>query len=131
MARTTRRPSSRLEPPVDADDSRHRPPAGANLVADARQLFGPRLVAVIATGTWVSELPIAEAAWPPLGDEAEARLRSALGIAELLLEVEALDTVQAWFVGRNPMLGDRAPAIVVAEDPEKVRRAARDLVAHG
>jgi hypothetical protein len=49
----------------------------------------------------------------------------------MLLDVEDEETVRAWFAGKNPILGDRAPAVVIAEDPEQVRYAARDLLAHG
>jgi hypothetical protein len=101
------------------------------LLPGALRIFGERLAAVIAAGAWLPEQENVVRPWLWLSREGEDRLRSALAIADLLLEEEGQETVRAWFVGKNPVLGDRAPAIVLADDPEKVRRAARDLVAHG
>jgi hypothetical protein len=39
--------------------------------------------------------------------------------------------VQAWLLGMNPLLDDRAPAVVLSEDPAAVMRAARYFVANG
>jgi hypothetical protein len=61
----------------------------------------------------------------------EQRLRDAYGVAQPLLEVEDPDTVRAWLLGMNPLLDDRAPAAVLAEDPDAVLRAARFFVANG
>ncbi len=112
-------------------DRPRRPTTVHDLLPELQKVLGERLTAVIATGTWLPAESTAMRSWLWLNRESEDRLRSALSIATLLLEEEQQETVQAWFVGKNPMLGDRAPAIVLAEDPEKVRRAARDLVAHG
>ncbi|HEU0114092.1 MAG TPA: hypothetical protein VFQ80_05425, partial [Thermomicrobiales bacterium] len=63
-----------------------------------------------------------------------ARLRNAFQIAALLEMAESRQTAQAWFVGLNPLLGDRAPARVLADEPESapdVMRAARAFLAHG
>jgi hypothetical protein len=61
--------------------------------------------------------------------EAEQRLRNAYQIAALLLRYESPETVRAWFMGMNPMLDDRAPALVIGEDPTSVLKAARAFVA--
>lgn len=64
-------------------------------------------------------------------DRSEQRLRDAYGVTQTLLEVESPVTVQAWLLGMNPLLDDRAPASVLPEDPSAVRRAAQYFVANG
>ncbi len=98
---------------------------------NARRVFGERLARVIAVGQWPLEQGTTEHSPLLLTYEARTRLQTALTIAGWLLAVESPNTVRAWFVGRNPILDDQAPAVVLAQNPEKVRRAARDLVAHG
>ena len=61
----------------------------------------------------------------------EQRLRNAYGVTQTLLEVDEADTVRAWLLGMNPLLDDRAPAAVLAENPDAVIRAARSFVANG
>jgi hypothetical protein len=101
-----------------------------DLVRRAQRVFGARLVQVIATGSRPDDA--ADLSSPPTdGAQVETRLRDALEIADQLLELEARSAVQAWSVGKNPMLGDRAPALVIAEDPDAVRRAARHFLANG
>src|SRR3954454_6385924 len=63
--------------------------------------------------------------------EAERRLRETLRIADVLLQEEPPEVVRAWFVGLNPILDDRPPALVIAEDPGQVMRAARSFLASG
>jgi len=107
----------------------------ANRTADistrAGRVLGDRITRIIAFGEWAPDHALASNHLDVANADALTRLRDAVSIAELLLSVESTATVRAWFVGENPMLGDRAPAIVIAEDVDKVRRAARDLVAHG
>jgi hypothetical protein len=55
------------------------------------------------------------------------RLRDADQVAEFLMQGEFRQTVQGWFTGLNSQLGDRAPALVIAENPTEVMRAARML----
>lgn len=47
--------------------------------------------------------------------ESERRLRDAYQIAMLISANDSDGTVRAWLVGMNPLLGDRAPATVIAE----------------
>jgi hypothetical protein len=62
--------------------------------------------------------------------DAEQHLRAAFQIAELLLQAEAPQTVRAWFVGMNPFLEDRSPALVIAGgDAVRVMQAARAFLA--
>lgn len=72
-------------------------------------LLGARLVAYIggvgetrAVREWMADRE-------PRGDTA-ARLREALTIALMLESREKPATIQAWFMGLNPQLDDRAPA---------------------
>ena len=44
---------------------------------------------------------------------------------------DAPETIRAWFGGMNPHLGDQAPALVVATEPEHVLQAAQAFIANG
>ncbi len=61
------------------------------------------------------------------------RLRLALRIARLLAASDSNNTVQAWFGGLNPELGDRNPAelLRLGQDDEAVLGAARAFVSDG
>lgn len=61
------------------------------------------------------------------------RLRNAYHIATLLELGESAQTAQSWFMGMNPHLGDQAPALVLADQPDeapRVLQAARTFLAH-
>lgn len=63
-----------------------------------------------------------------------ARLRNAYHIATLLELGDSPQMVQSWFMGMNPLLDDRAPALVLADQPDeapRVMQAARTFLAHG
>lgn len=62
---------------------------------------------------------------------AHQALRDAYEITRTLRAVESPEVVQAWLLGMNPMLDDRAPAVVLREDPAAVLRAARFFAANG
>lgn len=101
------------------------------LVRSLQDVLGQRLVALIAgvsdakaVGKW------ARGERSPHPD-AERRLRHAFQIVQLLLRYESAETVRAWFLGMNPELDDRAPALVLAEDPVSVLQAARVFLAYG
>lgn len=102
-----------------------------DVAAYLQALFGQKLTALIAgsrepksVGQWArgENLP---------DPEEEQRLRHAFRIARLLAQTEQPQTVRAWFMGMNPQLEDRAPALMVAEDPDRVLKAARSLLAGG
>lgn len=66
-------------------------------------------------------------------DAREARLRLLYRIARTVAEAYDEETARAFLVGSNPQLGDRSPAVVIAdEEPEtsggEVVGAARALV---
>jgi hypothetical protein len=101
------------------------------IVGSLQDVLGQRLVAVLAdisdakaVGKW------ARGERSPHPD-AEQRLRHAFQIVQLLLERESAETVRAWMVGMNPDLEDRAPALVLTEDPVRVLQAARSFLANG
>ena len=58
--------------------------------------------------------------------DAEQRVRLAYRIAKTLSEHDSARVVQAWFVGLNPELGDRAPVRRLREDD--VEKAGPELL---
>ncbi|MBT2519052.1 hypothetical protein J7E29_16545 [Streptomyces sp. ISL-90] len=91
------------------------------LITRLRDILGVRLVAYI--GNVKSTRSVAE--WAK-GDRTPGetdvdRLRLAYQIAGLLRERNEAVTVQSWFKGMNPSLGDVSPARVLREgDPAEV-----------
>ena len=103
----------------------------APMVETLQHVLGQRLTAMVAdvsdakaVGKWAR----GERTPQP---ESEQRLRNAFHVAQLLLQREAPSTVRAWFMGMNPDLDDRAPALVIGEDPTRVMQAARAFLANG
>lgn len=99
------------------------------LVARLRELLGARMVAYI--GGVKSSRPVSE--WvsgraKPSETERE-RLRHAYHAAALLRERYDVATVQSWFQGMNPVLGDLAPAQVLAGSGDELAAAADVLAA--
>lgn len=95
---------------------------GQQLTAIATGVADPRVV-----GQW------ARGERQPLGDE-DRRLRETYEVATLLVDAESTQTAQAWFMGKNPHLDDRSPAVVFVADAEggqRVLQAARAFLAHG
>ncbi|MFD6054592.1 hypothetical protein [Agromyces sp. NPDC060279] len=90
----------------------------ADLVSELRELIGVRLVAYVggvksarSVSSW------ADGTGEP-GEQDRERLRHAFHAAALLRERYDVTTVQSWFKGMNPALGDAAPAQVLREgDP--------------
>lgn len=58
-------------------------------------------------------------------------LVAAWDIIQMLLDDEAADTIQAWFIGKNRLLNERSPAQTLREDPPAVIRAACAFSAYG
>ena len=101
------------------------------MAAYLQDLLGQKLTAVIAgvkDAGMVEQW--AEGATAP-DDDATARLRTAYHAARLLRQAESAALVRSWFMGMNPLLDDRSPALVIATDPVAVLDAARALVASG
>jgi hypothetical protein len=67
--------------------------------------------------------------------EVEKRIRLTYQIAAMLLGHDAKTVVQAWFIGMNPELGDRAPVDVLRKgddaDATAVLNAARAFLVGG
>jgi len=101
------------------------------VVITLQEVLGQRLTAVVA-GTknartvraWAQGLRSPSV-------EGERRLRDAYAVVDLLLEVEAPETVRAWFCGMNPNLDDQPPVLALATVPQEVIQAARAFVANG
>jgi hypothetical protein len=93
----------------------------AEVVSRLRDIIGVRVVAFI--GNVKSTRPVAEWATGHRspGELDLDRLRLAFHLAGLLREQFSPDTVQAWFKGMNPALGDVSPARVLRDaDPAEV-----------
>ncbi len=63
-------------------------------------------------------------------------MRTSYYVAGILIERESAKTIQAWFQGMNPELGDQSPAALLRgerldEIGPRVISAARSFVAHG
>lgn len=114
---------------VADEQTRRLPIAGVSeYVAD---ILGPAVAAVVA-GTGDALAPARWATDQEIpGPEAQRCLRDAFQIVELLLRYESGGTVRSWFVGANPELDDRSPAVMIRHDPEAVSAAANYFVAHG
>jgi hypothetical protein len=102
----------------------------ATAVRQVSAVLGGPLVAVIV-GVEESRLDAWARGPLPPEDDARRRLDAALDVVGLLLQDEAPATIRAWFAGKNRMLGDRAPAVALADDPAAVKRAARAFSAYG
>lgn len=99
-----------------------------------QDLVGQRLTAYMtgvadpkAVGKWASGQR------DPRG-ESERRLRDAYQIAMLIAAYDSDSTVRAWLVGMNPLLGDCAPATVLAEREDGAAQAlaaAKAFLANG
>jgi hypothetical protein len=103
----------------------------AGMASCLQELFGQMMTAVIAgvddaalVEEWVSDRLVPTAA-------AARRIRAAYEVASLLRQTESAQTVQIWFMGMNPDLNDRPPALAIADDPSGVLDAARAFLAHG
>ncbi len=101
----------------------------AATAADLQELFGQRLVAVIAgvkdskaVGRWArgEDVPRVQAA---------TTLQNALHVVELLRSQEDDETIRSWFRGMNPNLCDGSPALLIRDQPEAVIQAARAFLA--
>jgi len=70
------------------------------------------------------------------GADVIQRLRASYYVAGILIERESAKTIQVWFQGLHPELGDQSPAVLLRGEPlddagPKVIAAARSFAAHG
>lgn len=101
------------------------------MIDHLQELFGRRLTAAII-GVTKADLvgELARGRRQPAAAEAR-RIRETFRVVTLLEEGESPESIRLWFTGMNPALDDRAPAVVLANDPEAVLSAARAFLAHG
>lgn len=109
----------------------------AELVGALRPLLGDRLVAYLGR---VKETR-AVRAWADgsrhiAGVETVERLRIAYRIARMICDQDSPEVVQAWMQGLNPLLDDRAPALLIRDGDlgvagPDVLAAARQFVSVG
>jgi hypothetical protein len=85
------------------------------VVAELREILGPRLVAYIGR---VGETR-AVRQWADgsrsVSETTERRLRLAFEVAKCIAMAEGKRTTQVWFQGLNPLLNDTSPARVLRE----------------
>ncbi|MGH2561294.1 MAG: XRE family transcriptional regulator [Thermomicrobiales bacterium] len=105
----------------------------AEMAAHLQEVFGQNLTALMAG----VENPKTVSKWvrgqSPHPNNL-SRLRNAFHVTTFLELTTSRQTAQSWFMGMNPYLDDRAPALVLADEPEeasRVLRAARAFLAHG
>ena len=118
---------------VEAAHQRTIQATPAEMAIRLQELFGQNLTALVVgvenpktVGRWAR----GQAPHP----SNLARLRNAFHVATLLEWATSRQTVQSWFMGMNPYLDDRAPALVLADEPDeapRVMRAARAFLAQG
>jgi hypothetical protein len=118
-------------PDASAANGHAEPLALPELVQSLKDVLGSGLVAVIADDGDADDVESwarGESRPRPI---AEQRVRCAFDIVQLMLKYEAPRVIQAWFLGMNPELDDRAAALVIRDDPTSVLDAARYFLAHG
>jgi hypothetical protein len=103
----------------------------SDMVSYLDEIMGPRLTAVIAgvddpqvVTAWVMKQATAS-------PEVRERIRNAVDTASILMRVESPEGVQSWFMGTNQYLDGRSPALLLAEDPIGVKKAALAKVGIG
>lgn len=109
----------------------------SELVSALRPLLGDRLIAYLgrvkearAVRGW------ADGTRQIAGAETVERLRIAYRIARMICDRDSPQVVQAWMQGLNPLLDDRAPALLlrdgdIGESGPDVLAAARQFVSVG
>lgn len=103
----------------------------ADMAQYVQDVLGPRLAALVVgvedAGDVIKWIHGEERPSP----EVARHLRDAFHVAQLLVQAESPRAVRSWFLGMNPELDDRAPALVLADEPELVAEAAQIFLATG
>jgi len=102
-----------------------------DMAAYLQDLFGQKLTAAIVGINNPKAIGAYARGQRAPHPEAERRLRDAFHVATLLMTAECSQTVRSWFMGMNPHLDDRAPALVIGEQPNRVMQAAKAYLANG
>lgn len=93
--------------------------------ATLRDVLTPRLAAyVTGVGATRTVARWAQGETAILRESHATRLRAAYEIVRLLSAHESPETIQAWFLGMNPILDDRSPARALNEGDHAAARAA-------
>ncbi len=106
------------------------------IVTGLREILGVQLVAYLGrVSNTRSVREWADGSRAP-GADVVQRLRTSYYVAGILIERESAKTIQAWFQGMNPELGDQSPAALLRVEPldeigPKVVLAARSFAAYG
>lgn len=105
----------------------------SEMVGDLYRLLTGRLVAYIAglkDARTVSRWASGEIT--DVRVKSEQRLRAAYEIMTLLPRFDGPETVRAWFIGMNPVLGDSSPADAIHKGcAHEAMSAARNFIAYG
>ncbi|NGP09035.1 hypothetical protein G6038_26880 [Rhodococcus sp. 14C212] len=106
-------------------------------VTALRELLGARLVAHLGRGPETRAVRQWAEGTRAVGSDTDlARLRVAYRAARLICDCDSPMVAQAWFQGLNPILDDRAPALLLREGEladvgPQVSAAARQFAAVG
>lgn len=108
----------------------------AVVLANAREILGPKIVAYIGHATQTRAVREWIDGSVTLDLELQRRLRAACYSATLLHEHEGKATIQSWFVAMVPDLEDASPAallrdVTLVDAIERVERAARSFWVNG
>ncbi|UAJ81758.1 hypothetical protein IT072_20630 (plasmid) [Leifsonia sp. ZF2019] len=94
-----------------------------DMVGRLREILGVRLVGYIGGVKSARSVSVWVDGQGAPGEKDQERLRHAFHAAALLRERYDAVTVQSWFKGMNPSLGDEAPARILREgEPMEVAR---------
>jgi hypothetical protein len=103
----------------------------AEIAAYLQAMLGPTLTAITlgikdpkAVGQWAKSQRQPRAAQEKL-------LRETFQVVNYLARIEQADVIRAWFMGMNPDLDDRSPALTMRADPGAVLKAADAFVHNG
>lgn len=109
----------------------------AELVSALRELLGAKLVAYLGRVKETRAVRQWAEGTRTINNETDAeRLRIAYRAASLIAQRDTPAVAQAWFQGLNPLLGDRAPALLLRDGDlatmgPKILAAARQFAAIG
>lgn len=108
---------------IEADKLDNKLPIG-EIVADLKDNLGIRLTAVIGQVKSARTLKRWENGQQRPSLERQQILRDAYHITHLLKSSEDSETIRAWFIGMQPELGDKSPALMLKENNTEVFSAA-------
>lgn len=102
-----------------------------DVVRQLRSAIGGDLTAVLGNVRTIRSVNAWETGRRSPKVKSEQTLRDSLDVVTLLAERESPQTIRSWFIGMNPDLGDKSPALTIGQDKDAVLGAARNFLAHG